>query len=272
MGRIMSESLQDFVETLVQWMRGQYLFDPVNVELPFGEEGGLPAREIDLGNKHRLSLKGRIDRVDIHPDACGGGARCVVVDYKSRQKQLDPLLLENGLQLQLASYLNVLRHLPDAEKHFGAHNLVPVGMFYLSLRGKYDRQENRTEALKDPGEARKLAYQHTGRFDFAALRQLDARRDATAGDQFKYRLKLDGQPHKNRRDPMETVEFLALLDKADAHIKLMGARIFAGDVLPAPYRKGSTIACQQCDYSSICRIDPWTHQFRRLQNTANDSK
>ena len=34
----------------------------------------------------------------------------------------------------------------------------------------------------------------------------------------------------------------------------------------APYRKGAAIACDQCSYRSICRIDPWTHQFRVLRS------
>ena len=35
--RLLTESLQDFVETLVGWMGRQYQFDPVEVELPFGK-------------------------------------------------------------------------------------------------------------------------------------------------------------------------------------------------------------------------------------------
>ena len=34
--RVLAESLQDFVETLVTWMRGQYEFDPAVAELEFG--------------------------------------------------------------------------------------------------------------------------------------------------------------------------------------------------------------------------------------------
>src|SRR6185437_10700652 len=34
--RVLTDSLQDFVETLIGWMRAQYAFDPGAVELPFG--------------------------------------------------------------------------------------------------------------------------------------------------------------------------------------------------------------------------------------------
>src|SRR6266699_5551959 len=93
MARILRESLQDFVEILVAWMRQQYQFDPVAVELPFGEDENSPAWEIDLGDRHKLALHGRIDRVDLCPASENGQALCVVVDYKSSQKHLDALLM-----------------------------------------------------------------------------------------------------------------------------------------------------------------------------------
>src|SRR5262249_55745465 len=107
--RVMTGSLQDFIETLVGWMRGQYQFDPVAVELPFGDEPRGWAWELELGEGHRLAVRGRIDRIDLHRKLGSDTARCVVVDYKSGQRQLDPLLLTNGLQLQLLTYLNVVR-------------------------------------------------------------------------------------------------------------------------------------------------------------------
>jgi len=53
MARILSESLQDFAEILVGWMRHQYQFDPVEVELPFGEDDRSPAWTIALPATNR---------------------------------------------------------------------------------------------------------------------------------------------------------------------------------------------------------------------------
>jgi ATP-dependent helicase/nuclease subunit B len=110
--RGLAESLQDFVETLVTWMRGQYEFDPAVAELEFGiGAGGAPAWEIDLGAGHRLALRGRIDRIDLCREA-SGRALCVVMDYKSGQKKLDKILVEHGVQLQLLAYLAAIRSWP----------------------------------------------------------------------------------------------------------------------------------------------------------------
>ena len=108
-GRVLVESLQDFIETIVGWMRDQYLFEPVKVELPFGQEDGSSPWVINLLRGHRLALNGRIDRVDLWTDPKSTSRWCVVVDYKSSHKQLDPVLLAHGIQLQLIAYLKSLR-------------------------------------------------------------------------------------------------------------------------------------------------------------------
>ena len=56
--RALTESLQDFVEVIVAWMRGQYEFDPAAAELDFGgEDSRAPAWEMDLGGGRRLALQ-----------------------------------------------------------------------------------------------------------------------------------------------------------------------------------------------------------------------
>jgi ATP-dependent helicase/nuclease subunit B len=270
MARVLTESLQDFVETLVGWMHQQYLFDPVEVELPFGEDENSPAWAIELDHGHQLELYGRIDRVDLYRTPGDDAAFCVVVDYKSGQKQLDALLLEHGLQLQLLAYLNVLRRWPNPRKRFGVMRLVPAGVFYVGLRGKYEREQNRVAALAAVEEARKLAYRHTGRFQVGSLRLLDAREEVREGDQFSYRLTQNGQLDKRSHEALAPSAFEALLDSIEANLVRMGREVFAGRVEVAPYRKGAATACDQCHYRPICRIDPWTDRFRVLRKTEEE--
>ncbi len=262
--QMLTDALQDFVEVLVGWMREQYDFDPVAVELPFGEEEGAPAWALDLGAGRRLALRGRIDRVDLCRGAAGEEALCVVVDYKSSQKELDPVLLANGVQLQLPAYLSVLQHWREPRRAFCVARLRPAGVFYVSLRGLYDRQANRADALANPDEVRRLAYQHAGRFDASALLRLD-RRGAPKGDQFNYRRKQDGELMKNCREAMSTADFANLLRATEDNLNRMGREILAGAAQVDPYRHKQTIACDQCTYQAICRIDPWTHRYRTLR-------
>jgi ATP-dependent helicase/nuclease subunit B len=270
-GKLLSHSLEEFIETLVRWMRDQYKFDPVAVELPFGEEGN-PPWEVNVDDVHTIKLHGRIDRVDLFRNPTNGTTLCVVVDYKSSRKQLDRVFLAHGLQLQLLAYLNVIRQWPNADELFGPNRPVPVGVFYVNLRGRYERGNSRLDAVEEPGQIRKRAYRHSGRFDAAALPYLDARPDVRNGDQFNYRLTSQGELYRNSRECLSTAEFLELLGTVEANLKRMGVEIFSGKASISPYRKGTATACDQCEYRPICRIDPWTHQFRLLKKIEDDSE
>src|SRR5262249_25422036 len=54
LARVLTESLQDFIETLVGWMRHQYAFDPAQVELAFGENDHAPAWTLPLTRNKQL--------------------------------------------------------------------------------------------------------------------------------------------------------------------------------------------------------------------------
>jgi len=257
--RMLTAALQDFVGTLVTWLRGQYEFDPAKAEVGFGlDEPGLPAWKIDLGNHHQLALRGRIDRIDLCRD--GDRSLAVVMDYKSGVRKLDKLLIEHGVQLQLPAYLAALRTWPAA--WFGAEKIVPAGVFYANLRGQFEGGGSRAEVLADTDAARKLAYRHSGRFDAGFLDKFDHRH---ARDQFNYQLNKDGGVRSNSTEAIPGKEFTALLDQVEEQLRSLGGQIFSGAAAVDPYRKGSAAACDFCDYRAACRIDPWTHPWRVLR-------
>ena len=259
----LAESLQDFVEIIVTWLREQNDFDPAAAELGFGgKDDRVPAWEIDLISGHKLSLNGRIDRVDLWRDPAGSDALALVQDYKSSSKKLDRILVENGVQLQLLAYLNVLRHWKNPQEVFGVNRLVPSGVFYVNLRGEYKGGGTREEILAEAEVARRKAYRHAGRFDAGVLDRLDR---IGAADQFNYRLNSDGSLHKGSGDAMLRGEFKKLLDGVEVQLRAMGERIFSGATEVDPYRKGTQTPCEFCDYQAACRIDKWTHHFRMLR-------
>jgi ATP-dependent helicase/nuclease subunit B len=258
-------SLQEFIAAIIDWMP-QYEFEPHAVELAFGiEEKPLPAWEVDLDDNHRLSFRGKIDRIDLAPQADGQSALCVVLDYKSSARSLDPVLMAHGVQLQLLAYLNVLRDLAQPRSVFGVGQLIPAGVFFVNLRGQYASAKSRSEALTGAKTARAQAYQHTGRFDIGALRKLDSRPGAISGDQFKYRLRHDGKVHSGCREVLQSEQLDELIGSVQAHLTGMGREIYVGNIAVDPYRKGNDTACDKCGYQAVCRIDPWTHLFRVLK-------
>jgi ATP-dependent helicase/nuclease subunit B len=261
--RAMTESLQDFIEVAVTWLREQNKFDPAAAELDFGgHDARAPAWELDLGDGHRLALQGRIDRVDLWHEPGGDTALALVMDYKSSGKKLEAILVEHGVQLQLLAYLNVLRHWTDPHSALGVARLVPAGVFYVNLRGQYESGNTRAEVLDDAGDSRKRAYRHTGRFDASALPKLDR---LGAADQFSYQRNQDGSLRKGSVEALPRAEFERLLDRVETQLRGMGRAIFSGVAKVDPYRKGSETPCEFCDYRAACRIDPWTHRYRVLR-------
>ena len=269
--KAMTSALQDFVEVIVGWMRAQYEFDPVAAELGFGgRDDAAPAWELDLGAGRNLALQGRIDRVGLWRDPDSDTLLAVVTDYKSSGKKLDPVLVENGVQLQLLAYLGALRHWKKPAGAFGAEKILPAGAFYVSLRGKFDGGGSREEVLADV-EAKKLAYKHNGRFNADWLKKFDRRTEVTSGDQFNYRLKNDGTPYKNLTEALPGGEFAKLINLVEGLLRKLGNEIFSGNAEVDPYRKGKDTPCELCDYRAACRIDEWTHEFRELRATEKEN-
>ncbi len=83
------------------------------------------------------------------------------MDYKSGGKKLDPLLVKNGIQLQLLAYLGALRQWKNPRDFFYAGKIIPSGAFYVNLRGEYKSGGSRAEILTGADESRRLAYRHT---------------------------------------------------------------------------------------------------------------
>ncbi len=258
----MSAALQDFIEVLIGWMRGQYQFDPAAAELDFGgEKSPDTALEIQLENGRKLALHGRMDRVDLWHQPAGSAALAVVMDYKSGDKKPDAVLMAHGIQLQLPAYLAALRRWKNPRPLFGADRLIPAGAFYVNLRGSYESGQTREEILED-AEARQRAYRHRGRFDAGALDQLDSQKKR---DQFQYRLTDAGELHGNSTEALPRAEFEKWLEAAEERMREMGNAIFSGEASVDPYRKNAETACDFCSYRAACRIDPWSHSWRALR-------
>ncbi len=250
--RLLIENLAGLIRVLVDWMK-QYQFDPRAVELSFGlPDSTLPGWAIDLGDGKSLLLGGRVDRVDLcaRPGA-EGEPLAVVIDYKSSGRKLDNVKLFHGLELQLLSYLGWLRQADPSS--LGAARLVPAGVFYVGLREQAKSASSREDALEDADAIRRKAFQHTGRFDETWLDQL-------AGDRSTGQFNLRG-----RSDACDPATFAALVADVEKHLRDFGRQVLSGAIQIAPYQKGQEVACDRCEFQSVCRFDPWTQPYRPLK-------
>jgi ATP-dependent helicase/nuclease subunit B len=262
--RMLIEGLERFIETLIGWTR-QYEFDPVAVETEFGLNAGpLPPWRIELDDGHALLLRGRIDRIDICRLAPTGETLGVVIDYKSGARQLDPVLLQEGLELQLLAYLGALAGFEHVEPVSAEARLVPAGAFYVALRGGAGTAKSRDAEKTDRETARREAWQHRGRFDRNYLAQFD-NSGRRKGDQFKYALIKGGGFAARGNEALSSSEFRDLLAQVREFLRQHGRAIYAGEIRVAPYRLRAETACDLCRLRPICRFDPWTEPYRVLR-------
>ncbi len=99
--RLRQMSTASLQAILDQLEPGGYL--PQQLEWTFGPDEA-DRFCIDLPGQRALSLRGKVDRVDVRQPA-EGPAEFRVVDYKSGNKKVDPDQLFHGLALQLPTYL-----------------------------------------------------------------------------------------------------------------------------------------------------------------------
>lgn len=262
-------NLEQLVTALVGWA-GHYTFDPRAVEVSFGlEDAALPAWEVPLARGRVLRLRGRIDRVDLCPTP-DGGAWVVICDYKSSGKEMDPVKIEAGLELQLLSYLAALTRMPEARAWLGAAPLQPAGLFYIPLRGRPGPGKTRADAAVTEAEAA-LIFQHRGCFDGALIRQFDDR-GVSKGEQFRFKLKQDGALAAKGNDARPPGQFPELVAETEGKLRSLAERIVNGEAAVDPYRLKQQTACDYCVYRAVCRFDPWTMPFRRLGSAAEEQE
>ena len=203
-----AQRLQRILERTADTLQFQLLqgdFEPFALEQDFGGGGEL---SFALRGGGRLTLQGRIDRVDLAGDACRdnnaapagsftGGADAAgdapahsgflfsdsavtgestseagsgrlyvkIVDYKSGKKDLDPVQMKAGLQLQLMVYM-----MAEVDRLRGQHpgtEIVPAGMLYYRfddplLDGKDAAKVLSEEGLSGSGAAGRTALTGTG--------------------------------------------------------------------------------------------------------------
>lgn len=99
---------------------------PAHFELGFGygDAGGAPAAVLDLGDGVVVSVRGRIDRIDMSDD----GRRLRVIDYKTGKLEQNDNRWAGGTALQLPIYLLA------AARIFERDSLVGVEARYVSVR------------------------------------------------------------------------------------------------------------------------------------------
>lgn len=164
-----------------------------------------------------MSLKGVVDRGDLEWVEEDNTFRLRIIDYKKGKKEFKLNELYEGLQLQLAVYMNVMKNI--VEKSHPGTEVEPIGMYYYHMQ--------------DP---------------FVEIEKMDDEDEIKAARSKE--LRLVGLENKNAEE-FETILKYAMFKMEDAC-----KSIIQGHIDKKPLTSGNNeSACQYCEYADICRFD-----------------
>jgi len=232
-------------------------FQPVRSELPFGDAGdeaGLKPLELSLPDGRVLTLRGKIDRLDIAE--IDGRRVALVFDYKRTKAgaTFDWSQFYHGLNVQLPMYLLALA---------GERNIDRVaGAFCLPIEQTPDSASIETVAQKAERSIRKAR----GLFDGDYADALDPEAGAHWSRLYNFCVtKDDGQYGRYATSgSLRPEDFERVLAFARDTIVSLAGGIVGGRIDVHPYRLGTESACSSCDFKAVCRFDWQINDYRFL--------
>lgn len=224
------------------------VFVPEKLEAPF---------YIKEGN---VSLHGRIDRIDTYQEDDKVYVR--VMDYKSGAASFDLTALYNGLQLQLAVYLNVAVAL-EKKDHTGKM-IIPAGLFYFPMKDPMISSEaDMDDANVADAIFKELALEGVCNADSDIIHYMDKDCD-TKSKMLPVSFNKDGSLSKTSK-AVSTEQFGQLEEFVKQKTASLGAEIMEGKISVNPYESGQKTACDYCAYKGICGFSPKESSFRKLE-------
>lgn len=219
-------------------------FEPSGYEMPF-------YYMID----ESLSLKGRIDRMDLYETEDKVYVR--VIDYKSGSTVFDIQSVYYGLSQQLAIYLSAAMDYLSS-RHEGKE-IVPAGIFYYNIDDPIVAKSDQV----DEDIYKSLKMNGLVNSDKEVIRHMD---NNLAGSEGKLRgsVKSDIIPVdtnkegelSKRSSVANEKQINSLLDYVNVKLVEDRGNILQGNTSLNPYRLGERIACEYCEYKSACGFDP----------------
>lgn len=236
-------------------------FEPVGYELSFAENGDFAPLTIPLPNGARITLTGRIDRVDAMVGEEGSFIR--VIDYKSGAKEFKLDEVFYGLNLQLGVYMTAI-----CDNDNGMPGPVrPAAMLYYRLY-------NPVISVNDPGDAAELTLSRRKKMKLNGLILSDpeiiGKMDKGISGSSDF---LPVKINKNGSASGVTGEQFNVLSRhIKRRVKELSSALSAGRTDISPYMKKDSTPCEFCDYMSICAFDTKTPGcfYRKIGIADND--
>lgn len=223
-------------------------FDVLQTELEFGNKD-YPPIEMTLDNGKRVSITGKIDRIDIAKAPNGKYIR--IIDYKSSTKDIELNKVIAGLQLQLLTYVDAI-----AQKE----NVQPAGALYFTLLEPKLAGASKDMTKEEIEEIIKKNYKMNGLVlaDVNIIKMMDTNLETGKSDIIPVSLNDSGEINYKNSKTVTKEEFENLQKYTTKLIKEISKEILDGKINLKPYYtvSGKNTPCSYCEYKSICRFNP----------------
>jgi len=240
------------VVTRSVWLIAEHIrmssFNPIGYEVDFGEGGTFPPIVIELDSGEKITLVGRIDRVDALKIDDGTYLR--IVDYKSGEKDFKLSDVYYGLQMQLITYLDALWE--NSDKH-DENNVYPAGMLYFKLDDPIIKGCGlNTEEEIEIAIMKKLKMRGLLLSDVQLIKHMD---NTIEGNSRIIPARINKGDVLGKSSVASLDQFTMLRTYVKKLLKDMCTEIVKGNVAIKPYKKKKLTSCQYCSYSSVCQFD-----------------
>ncbi len=242
--KIMNISMKYIIESLKNSE-----FEVLGTEVAFGENVEYPPIELTMDDGKKISLIGKIDRIDIAklPD----GKYMRIIDYKSSSQDFDLNKVVAGLQIQLITYVDAVCH---------NENVMPAGALYYALIEPELRKSVRDLTKEEIEEQIRQKYKMDGIVlaDVNVIKAMDTKLETGASDVIPVTLNSDSKINLSKSKTVTREEFENLQKYATNIIKKISGEILSGNIelRPSYNSKTKSTPCQYCEYKSICQFNP----------------
>jgi ATP-dependent helicase/nuclease subunit B len=251
------EYLRDCVIAISQMIRAG-AFRPAMSEISFGKsksvDDSIGELTLTLADGRRLTLNGRIDRLDIAK--IDGRKVAVVFDYKKRSKDsFSWAEFYYGLDIQLAVYMLAVRN--------AAGKIADdiAGAFYMPIEIGPENVELGKSIDNNP----KFAHKARGIFNGNYSSSLDGTA-AKDSHYYNFFVTKEGDPYGkyNSYGALKPADFEAFMNFGSRKITDLAGQITSGKITALPYRLGTDSPCKQCEYKPVCRFDWQINNYNLL--------
>lgn len=225
----------------------------------------------ELPNQIRMSINGKIDRVDVEEE--DGTVYIKVIDYKSSARKLSLEEILNGEQLQLVTYSAIAY---EIEKMIYPDKDIQVaGLLYYSFDDPVieiesseidtdtEQPEFSDQEKLDAERMEKMKLQGFVNESPAVIQKMDH----TCNQSLPVKLDKNGDIKKSE-NVVSADQIRTIMELTRENIEELGSQIAEGKIAIEPYKNKSNTGCDYCEFKNICHFDVKNggNQYRRPDN------